>query len=176
MGWCKNHITVTSPSIIGSCSAIWFDTKSQVLFSHKSCWCALCLALGYFLGLGLSPLSSFIAAAFLMPATPPPSPPPPSSAFQSFELHQQAIRQQERLQRDRQSPELRRVPSASTTHSTVFPPPPPPISAPVTFNGQSFSNLPPNIVARMRDLQPFPTLRRQRNAVQSNVSITFTFF
>jgi hypothetical protein len=108
-----------------------------------------------------------------MAPTPPPSP-PPSAAFLAFQLHHQAVRQRERLQRDRLSPELRRVPSASTLLSTVFPPPPPrPVSAPVPFNGQSFNHLPPDIVAGLRNLEPFPTVRTRRNAVQSNVSFTF---
>jgi hypothetical protein len=105
-----------------------------------------------------------------MPATsPPPSPPPPlppTSSLSSSQLHQQAIRHQERLQHDRRSPELRRIPSSSTTLSTVFPPPlQHPIPASVSFNGNSYNNLPSDIVARMRNLEPFSiSSRRERGA------------
>jgi hypothetical protein len=112
-----------------------------------------------------------------MPATsppslpPPPSPPPPASPPSSSQLHQQAVRNQERLQRDVGSPELRRIPGASTTLSTIFspfpPPPLPSVSAPVTFNGQSFNHLPPHIVAGMRNLQPFPVLARRGRRANS---------
>jgi hypothetical protein len=95
-----------------------------------------------------------------MPATPPP-PPPPVSPPTSPQLYQQAVRNQERLQRNRSSPELRRVPSASTALSAIFPPPLPPPQPSVTFNGQSFNHLPSNIVAGIRNLQPFPTLSRR---------------
>ena len=79
-----------------------------------------------------------------MPATPPP--PPPAAAFSfagddnsslssasSPQLFQQAARHQERLERYRGSPELRRTPSPSVAPSTNFPPPslPPHVSAAV---------------------------------------------
>lgn len=102
-----------------------------------------------------------------MPATPPPSSASPPTSSQ---LYQQAIRSQNRLQRDGGSPELRRVPSTSTAFPTVFPPPLPPqsISTPITFNGQLFNHLPADIVARMRNLQPFPvSSRREHNAIVS---------
>ena len=88
------------------------------------------MALGYILGLGLDlglafppPTYSFfpyIAAAaipIMSAPSPPPSPPPPpaTSPPTSRQLHQQAMRHQERLQRDTVSPELRRIPSTSST-------------------------------------------------------------
>src|SRR6266849_3154919 len=112
-----------------------------------------------------------------MPATPPPPSPPPASPPTSPQLHQQAIRNQERLQRDGGSPELRRVPSTSTTLSTIFPPllsPPRPISAPVNFNGQSFSHLPPHIAAGLRNLQQLPVRAcRARPLPQSRSNVSF---
>jgi hypothetical protein len=102
-----------------------------------------------------------------MPSTPPPPPfPPVASPPTSPQLHQEAVRRQERLQRLMGSPELRRVPSASTIPMPpppLPPSPPRPVSAPVTFNGQSFNHLPAHLAAHMRDLQPFPIPRiRQR--------------
>src|SRR6266852_6307682 len=112
-----------------------------------------------------------------MPATPPPPSPPPASPPTSPQLHQQAIQNQEHLQRDVGSPELRRVPSASTTLSTIFPPlpsPPHPISAPVNFNGQSFTHLPPHIVAGLRNLQQFPIrAHRARPLPQPQPNVSF---
>jgi hypothetical protein len=111
-----------------------------------------------------------------MPATPPPPPSPPPAAVAaspptSPQLHQQAIQHQERLQRNMGSPEQHRIPSASTTLFNALPPPPPSISAPVSFNGQSFNHLPAHIVAGMRNLQPFPTTsRRQCSTCPSSVS------
>ena len=108
-----------------------------------------------------------------MPATlPPPSPPPPppTSSLSSSQLHQQAIRHQERLQRDRRLPELRRIPSSSTTLSTVFPPLlQHPIPASVTFNGNSYNNLPSDIVARMRNLEPFPVSSRREHGANTTL-------
>jgi len=155
------------------------------------------LALGYSLGLGLGlslpssplpipfpPYIAAAAAAAIMSATPPPpSPPPPplaNSPPTSPQLHQQAIRNQERLQRDRVSPDLHhRIPSiTSATLSNALPPPPLPlsshISAPVTFNGQSFNHLPAHIVAAMRNMQPFPTsFKGRRNPYSLPVSSLF---
>ena len=130
------------------------------------------------------PLSIFFrkAASFIMPATPPPSPPsssiplthtPPTSP----QLHQQAIRHQERLQRQMGSPELRRIPAPSMALLNTFPPPPPPpVSASVTFNGQTYNHLPAHIMSSMRNLQPFPTssMRRQ-NTRSPSVSYLLLF-
>ena len=90
-----------------------------------------------------------------MPATsPPPSPPPPpppaASPPTSPQLYQQAVRHQERLQRDRASPKLRRIPSTSATLSSAFAPPSLPSS--VTFNGQFYNNLPAHIATALRNL------------------------
>src|SRR5712672_1886109 len=50
----------------------------------------------------------------------------------------------------------------------------PPISAPVTFNGQSYNHLPADIVSGIRQLQPFPILTsRQHTAL---LVIGFHFF
>jgi hypothetical protein len=122
--------------------------------------------------------SPFIAASFTMPATPPPPPPsPPPAAVTtspptSPQLHQQAIQNQERLQCNMGSPELHRIPSASTTLFNALPPPPPSsVSASVTFNGQSYNHLPAHIVSGITNLQPFPiTSRRQHSARPPSVS------
>jgi hypothetical protein len=123
--------------------------------------------------LATSTLSSFpyIAAAAItltMPATspPPPSPPPPRPATSpptSPQRHQQAMRHHERLQRGMVSPTLRRVPSLPPP-SLLRLPPPPQVSAPVTFNGQSYSHLPPHLAAAIGNLQPFPVSSRRARA------------
>jgi hypothetical protein len=66
------------------------------------------------------------------------------------------------------SPELCRVPSASTIPMLPLPlppSPPRPVSAPVTFEGQSFTHLPAHLVAHIRDLQPFPILHTRQHRV-----------
>ena len=122
----------------------------------------------------------FTAATFLMPATPPPSSPhspSPHSPPTSPQLYQQAARNQEHFWRDVGSSELRRVPSASTTLFSVFPPlpsPPRPISAPVNFNEHSYSHLPPHLLARMRDLQPFSAgAQRAHQLPQPQLNVSF---
>jgi hypothetical protein len=107
-----------------------------------------------------------------MPSTPPPPAfPPATSPPTSPQLHQQAVRRQERQQRLMASPELRRIPSASTIPMPpppLPPSPPRPASVPVTFNGQSFAHLPADIVERMTNLQPLPIpSRRQRRVIVS---------
>ena len=112
--------------------------------------------------------AAFAAVISTMPATPPPTPPPtsvavpfsgdgiPAASSSSSQHYQQAARLQERLQRHRGSPELRRVPSTPTSLSNDFLPPPPPPPVPVTFNGREYNNLPPHIataLARM-SLEP----------------------
>jgi hypothetical protein len=97
-----------------------------------------------------------------MPSTPPPPPfPPVASPPTSPQLHQQAVRRQERLQRLMGSPELRRVPSASTIPMPpppLPPSPPRPVSAPIPFT------------TAMRDLQPLPApSRSQRGIPVSNL-------
>ena len=70
------------------------------------------------------------------------------------------------------SPELRRTPSISSTTPSIALPPsslsslpsPPQVSAPVTFNGQSFSHLPPHLAAAIGNLQPFPISSRGQHA------------
>ncbi len=162
-------------------------TANTVSPLPKSSGSVLCLALCCFLDLGLalgfsSPfLPPFLPSSFhfsysyhfIMPATPlpppPPSPPPAASPPTSPQLYQQAVRHQERLQRGRTSPELRRIPSTSATLSSAFAPPPPPSS--VTFNGQSYNNLPAHIVAALRNL---PSLSATSNRRQSaHVSIIY---
>jgi len=135
----------------------------------------LLLSLGLFFSpLPIPPLLYIAAAAAaatpIMPTTPPPpSPPPPppvNSPPTSPQLYQQAMRHQECLQRDRVSPELRRIPSTtSTALSNALPPPslpsPSHVPAPVTFNGQTFNHLPAHIMAAMRNLQPLPSSSRR---------------
>ena len=115
-----------------------------------------------------------------MPATPPPSPPPPDDSLSSFQLHQEAMRHQERLHRDTRSPELRRIPSTSTMQSTVVSPPRPPVLTSVTFRGQTFNHLPSDLTDRMRNLEPFSISQcnpvSSTSVLQSNVSFTFDFF
>src|SRR5258708_5377156 len=101
-----------------------------------------------------------------MPTSSPPQSPPPlrpaTSPPISPQCYQHAARHQERLQHNLVSPELHRVPFAPEPLSflpqpqPLLPPAPAPLSEPVTFNGQSFSHLPANIVARMSNLPPIP--------------------
>src|SRR6267154_1509661 len=56
----------------------------------------------------------------------------------------------------------------------VTPPPPaPPISAPVTFNGQSYNHLPADIVSGIRQLQPFPILTSRQHTALPVISFHF---
>ena len=112
--------------------------------------------------------AAFAAVISTMPATPPPTPPPasvavpfsgdgiPAASSSSSQHFQQAARFQERLQRHRGSPELRRVPSTPTSLSNNFLPPPPPPPVPVTFNGRHYNHLPPHIATALAamSLQP----------------------
>ncbi len=115
-----------------------------------------------------------------MPTSLPPRSPPPlrpaTSPPTSPQRYQHVARHQERLQRNLVSPELRRVPSAPEPLSFLQPqlPAPAPLSGPVTFNGQSFSHLPADIVTRMSNLPPIPgPSRRRRTAPLATVSTNF---
>jgi hypothetical protein len=126
------------------------------------------------------PCIAAAAPTLTMPATspPPPSPPPrpATSPPTSPQRHQQARRHHERLQRGVVSPTLRRVPSVPLP-SLLPLPPPPQVSAPVTFNGQSFNHLPPHLAAAIRNLQPLPTSSRgQRAARPLSVNYLLSFF
>ena len=115
-----------------------------------------------------------------MPATPSLPPSPPSAGFPptSSQLHQQAVRHHERLQRRASSPELRRVPSTSIAPPLPFLPPPPPVPsglAPVTFNGQSFNHLPAHLASALANLPQLPPLRSRRSAHPLPVSYLFIF-
>ena len=130
----------------------------------------------------LPPLSTAFAAVIsTMPATPPPSPPALAVPFSGDEISaasisssqhfQQAARFQDRLQRLRHSPELRRVPSTSTIPSNNLPPPPPPPPppVPVTFNGRQYNNLPPHLATALARMSlepssgPFPSVILSNN-------------
>ena len=108
-----------------------------------------------------------------MPVTPPPPSPPAASPPTSPQLHQQVNRHQEHLERQMGSPEQRRIPSTSTTPFLPPQPPPPPISAPVTFNGQSYNHLPADIVSGIRQLQPFPILTSRQHTALPVISFHF---
>ena len=116
-----------------------------------------------------------------MPATPSPPPSPPAdSPPTSPQLHQQAVRHHERLQRHIGSPELRRVPSTSMALPLPSLPPPPPapaVSASVTFNGHSFNHLPAQLASALANLPdlPLPSHRGQRTAYSLPVSYLFYF-
>src|SRR5258708_37754842 len=115
-----------------------------------------------------------------MPTFSPPQLPPPlhpvTSSLTSPQHYQHAAQHQERLQHNLVSPELRRVPSAPEPLSFLQPqlPAPAPFSGPVTFNGQSFSHLPADIVTRMSNLPPIPgPSKRRQTAPLATVSTNF---
>ena len=129
----------------------------------------------------LPPFSTAFAAVIsTMPATPPSSPPPasvavpfpeddiPAASSSSSQHFQQAARLQERLQRHRGSPELRRVPSTFTSLSNNSLPPPPPPPVPVTFNGRDYNHLPPHIATALAAMSIQPSSAPLPPASHSN--------
>ena len=107
-----------------------------------------------------------------MPAAPPPSPiqnPPfsgdgisaaPVTPPTSPQLHQEAARLEERLRRVMGSPDQRRTPAAGP--STLPAPAPQAAPAPLTFNGRSYTHLPPHLAAMMANVVAFPEPTRRR--------------
>jgi hypothetical protein len=107
----------------------------------------------------------FLAGCFTMsdtPAAPSSSGTPPTSP----QRHQQAARDQERAQHVMGSPEQRRtpatssntaVPTSDTSTSAV--------SAPVTFNGQTYHHLPPPLVAQLTALSGVSGAARQSGSL-----------
>ena len=143
-----------------------------MFFAWLCCFLDLGLALGFSSPSLPSSFHFSYSCHFTMPASPPPpSPPPPpppaASPPTSPQLYQQAVRHQERLQRGRASPELRRIPSTSATLSSAFAPPPPPSS--VTFNGQSYNNLPAHIVAALRNLSSLSATSNRRQSIHVSI-------
>jgi hypothetical protein len=99
-----------------------------------------------------------------MSSTPPTSP----------QRHQEATCHAERSSHLMASPEQRRTPAGPSTASTSVAPPPASISAapppaiaqassggPVTFGGQTYHYLPPNLVAQMATVPSIPSGPRQ---------------
>ena len=102
-----------------------------------------------------------------MSATPPPPLPPPprdipTTSSTSSQLFQQAARLRQRQDRRSDSPDLRRTPFTSATLSDNVPPPSTPSYGPVTFNGQTFNNLPGNLADRLAALPPLSPAPRHR--------------
>src|SRR6201999_1764289 len=83
------------------------------------------------------------AAAAAMPPTPP-----PTSSSSSFQHHHAAARQLECNNRIMASPELRRAPTPSTSHSQQS------SRVPSTYNGQTYHHLPPHLSAQLAALPP----------------------
>ena len=117
---------------------------------------ALCLVFG-FLSLLPPPLS--FSLPFSMASTPPTSP----------QRSQAAGRHAERASRTLGSPEQRRTPAGPSAPSAAAAVPSLPSREPVTFQGQTYHNLPTDLVAHLAGLPPLPAApqRRRRSSALS---------
>jgi hypothetical protein len=86
-----------------------------------------------------------------MASTPPTSP----------QRSQAAGRHAERVSRTLGSPEQRRTPAGPSEASAAAAPPSLPFREPVTFQGQTYSNLPTDLTARLASLPPLPAPRQR---------------
>lgn len=126
------------------------------------------------------------AAIFAMPAAPPPTQNPPFSGDEisttpvtpptSPQRYQQAARLEERLHHVMGSPDQRRTPAgpltlpapapqAASAGPSMHPAPAPQAApAPLTFNGQTYTYLPPHLAAMVAGVVAFlePPRRRRR--------------
>jgi hypothetical protein len=101
---------------------------------------------------------------FLMSSTPPTSP----------QRSQAAGHQAERANRIIGSLEQRRTPAGPSVPSTAAAAPSLPPRGPVTFQGQTYQHLPPDLVARLAQLPPLPvapSCRRPSSIVSTSVSL-----
>jgi hypothetical protein len=99
-----------------------------------------------------------------MSSTPPTSP----------QCSQAAGRQAERANHIIGSPEQRRTPAGPSVPSTAAAAPSLPPRGPVTFQGQTYQHLPPDLVARLAQLPPLPiapSRRRPSSVVSTSVSL-----
>jgi len=87
-----------------------------------------------------------------MASTPPTSP----------QRSQAAGRHAERASRTLGSPEQRRTPAGPSEPSAAAAAPSLPLREPVTFQGQTYSNLPTDLVARLASLPPLPAAPQRR--------------
>ncbi len=87
-----------------------------------------------------------------MASTPPTSP----------QCSQAAGRYAERASRTLGSPEQRRTPAGPSASSAAATAPPLPSREPVTFQGQTYQNLPTDLVARLTSLPPLPAAPQRR--------------
>ena len=87
-----------------------------------------------------------------MASTPPTSP----------QRSQAAGRHAERASRTLGSPEQRRTPAGPSEPSAAAAAPSLPLREPVTFQGQTYSNLPTDLVARLASLPPLPSAPQHR--------------
>ena len=122
-----------------------------------------------------------------MPAAPPPTQNPPFSGDEisttpvtpptSPQRYQQAARLEERLHRVMGSPDQRRTPAgpltlpapapqAASAGPSMHPAPAPQAApAPLTFNGQTYTYLPPHLAAMVAGVVAFPEPPRRRRRV-----------
>ena len=142
---------------------VGFSDNQNRTFRLISLLC--CFALGLLLLLGASCVSDIFTnhslylilspTIIIMSSTPPTSP----------QRHQEAARHAERSSRLMTSPEQRRTPAGPSTASTSVAPPPAIAQAssrgPVTFGGQTYHHLPPNLVAQMATVPSIPSAPRQ---------------
>jgi hypothetical protein len=101
--------------------------------------------------LSLLPPSLSFSLPFSMASTPPTSP----------QRSQAAGRHAERASRTLGSPEQRRTPAGPSAPSAATAPSLP-FREPVTFQGQTYSNLPTDLAARLASLPPLPAAPQRR--------------
>ena len=97
------------------------------------------------------PSLSFFLPSF-MASTPPTSP----------QRSQAAGRHAERASRTLESPEQRRTPAGPSAPSAAAATPSLPLREPITFQGQTYHNLPTDLAARLASLPPLPAAPQRR--------------
>jgi len=167
LGWWGGFIPQLSylPFLFGSCSTSTVAASTDFTYLCEGLivqplalvfGSALCLVFGF---LSLLPPSLSFSLPFSMASTPPTSP----------QRSQAAGRHAERASRTLGSPEQRRTPAGPSAPSAAAAAPSLPFREPVTFQGQTYHNLPTDLAARLAGLPPLPAApqRRRRSSALS---------